>query len=158
VNKLIGPLATELPLVCRLQGTRDSLAQRLGRDLQHAKVHAAFDFAASEEAFGAGWRVGNIAPLQFGFSYRDDSLVLPALLATSKYHFGPLTVYRSSDNDVIANDIRLSIALARDTGYAELAYDADAVDDKLAKALLGVFLEGKVPADQRTLMPARRSW
>jgi hypothetical protein len=157
-RKLVGPFATTLPLVCRLQGTRDSLAQRLARDLQHAKAHAAFDFAACEEVYGAGWRVNNIAPLQFGFSYRDDSIVLPALLAAPTCHFVPLTAHRSSDSDVIANDIRLSISLARDTGYAELAYDADAVGAKFAEALLGVFLEGRAPADQRNLLPARRGW
>jgi acyl carrier protein len=153
--KLVGPLATTLPLVGRLQAERNLLAQRLARDLQHAKAHAAFDLAACEEAFGAGWRAGNIAPLQFGFSYRDNAIVPPALLATPTCHFDSLTVHRSNDSDVIANDIHLSISLARDTVYAELAYDADAVEAKFAEALLGAFLEGRLPLHQRPPQPAR---
>ena len=153
--KLVSPLATAVPLVCRVQAERNLLAQRLARDLQHARAHAAFDLAACEEAFGADWRAGNIAPLQFGFSYRSDAVAPPALLGAPTCHFGPLTAHRSSDSDVIENDLRLSIFLASDTVHAELAYDADAVEAGFADALFEVFLEGRSPLQKHPLQPAR---
>jgi acyl transferase domain-containing protein/NADPH:quinone reductase-like Zn-dependent oxidoreductase/NADP-dependent 3-hydroxy acid dehydrogenase YdfG/acyl carrier protein len=154
-RKLVGPLATALPLTCRLQGARDALAQRLARDLQHAKAHAAFDLAACEETFGAGWRAGSIVPLQFGFSYRDDSILPPALLAIPTAHFGSLTAYPGNDTDTIANDIRLALSLTGDVAYAELAYDADAVEAEFAKAVLEAFLKRRLPLHRRPPQPAR---
>jgi acyl carrier protein len=155
-RKLVGPLATALPLVCRLQGERNLAAERIALDLRHAKAHAAFDLAACEEAFGAGWRANNIAPLQFGFSYRGDPIALPALLAGSTCRFGSLTAHIGKDSDIIANDIRLSISVAGDTIYAELAYDSDAVEGGFAAALFDVFLKGRLRLHkQQPLQPAR---
>jgi acyl transferase domain-containing protein/acyl carrier protein len=153
-TRVVGPIETVLPLVCRLQDSRNLLAQALRRDLEHTKAHSAFDLAACEEAFGASWRAGNIAPLQLGFSFRDDSIMPPALLATPTCHFGPLTAHRSDDDDVIANDIRLSISLTGDTFHAELAYDADAVDPECAEALLGAIVEGRLRLHKHPLQPA----
>jgi hypothetical protein len=137
-----------------MQADRNLLAHALARDLRHAKAHAAFDLAACEEAFGAGWRTGNFAPLQFGFSFRDEPTILPALLATPTCHFGPLTAHRSGDSDVIANDIRLAISLAGDTFHAELAYDADVVEPEFAEALFAAVLESRLPIHKYSPLPA----
>jgi acyl transferase domain-containing protein/NADPH:quinone reductase-like Zn-dependent oxidoreductase/NAD(P)-dependent dehydrogenase (short-subunit alcohol dehydrogenase family)/acyl carrier protein len=156
VSTLVGPLATVLPLVFRPQAERDALAQRVARDLRHAKAHAAFDLAACEDAFAASWRAGNIAPLQFGFSYRDDKIIAPALLAAPTCHFGSLIAHRSGDSDVIANDIRLSVCLGRDTAHVELAYDADGAEAEFAEALFGAFLEGRSPLYKHPPQPVRK--
>ncbi len=140
-NAVIGPLATTLPLVCRVDATvpPEALAARLGRGLRHARAHDAFDLAACEDAFGAAWRAAGIAPRQIGFRYLEPANNRPALLTASSkpLRFGQLTVRRSNaDGNSIENDLRLAVTPAEDGAHAEIAYDREVASDDFAQALL----------------------
>ncbi len=155
LRNAVGPLATTVPLVCRMQAG-EMLAQRIDRDLQIAKAHAAFDLAACEQAFAADWCAGNIVPAQFGFRYRDAAAGPPLLLRSpAPSRLGSLMLRPHPDANVIANDIRLAIWCDGEAGYAELAYDSEAVEAEFAEDLFGAFLDGKLPAAKRSLKPAR---
>ncbi len=155
LRNTVGPLATTVPLVCRMQAG-EMLAQRIGRDLQHAKAHGAFDLAACEQTFAADWRADNIAPTQFGFSFRDAAGGPPLLFRSlSPSRFGSLMARRDPAASVIANDIRLAIWCDGEAAHAEFAYDSEAVEADFAEALFGVFLDGKMPEAKRSLKPAR---
>ncbi len=141
----IGPVATTVPLVCRLpaQASSAMAAKRIARELQHIKAHAVFDLAACESAFAEIWRAQNIAPAQFGFCY-SDAARHPSLLTSSPapQRFGALTACPGADANVIENDIRLSIRLDDGVAGAELAYDRDAVEAEFAQRLFEAFLTG----------------
>ncbi len=155
LRNTLGPLATTVPLICRMQAG-EMLAQRIARDLQHAKAHAAFDLAACEQVFAADWRADNIVPTQFAFSYLDAAAAPPLLMPSpSPSRFGSLMARPHPNASVIANDIRLVVWCDREFGYAELAYDSEAVEAEFAEALFDAFLDGKLPAAKLSLKPAR---
>ncbi len=135
---VIGPLATTVPLVCRVDATEppEALAARLARDLRHARAHAAFDLAACEDAFGAAWRAAGPAPRQIGFSCAGQTSNTPLLMATNApLQFGRLTVRRDEDDNAIENDLRLVVTPTEHGALAVIAFDRDVVGAAFAEAL-----------------------
>ena len=143
-GEAIGPVATTVPVVCRLPALRSSqiLTERLARELQHIKTHAVFDLAVCEEIFAGDWRAENISPAQFGFCCFNETFWHPSLLTSSRRgrRFGTLIAYPGNEINAIENDVRLSIRLDNRAVRAELAYDCDAVEAEFAESLLEAFL------------------
>jgi hypothetical protein len=152
IGNTVGPVATTLPLVCRLptRGSTSLPAKRIARDLQLIKAHAAFDMAACEEAFAIDWRANDVVPSQFGYRCMKEA-ACPVLLTSvpTPRRFGTLIAYPGAEANVIENDIQLTNWLDNEAAWAELAYDRDAVEDEFAESLFATFLDGKAVAGKQ---------